>query len=267
MARPLLFLILGLTVGGAFAWWQVAPDSESSAAAGDPQRPGGSAAGFAELEARIAALEAQLATEAALAPDLSRVAIDPRTDEPGSVTPSVAAASASTDIDMPPDRNSRMRRFLTRRGLADNEIDAVIAFESRRRLANLDSDWEQRREAYLAGELDTATENGYFDELRAAIGDDTFERYMAAVGRGLGISAIIPGTAAEYAGIQTGDIIRSYNGERVFTSAHLNTLTVQGERGESVSIEVVRDGEVVAVTIPRGPIGVETGGRQRLRRP
>ncbi|MEO0578893.1 MAG: PDZ domain-containing protein, partial [Pseudomonadota bacterium] len=125
--------------------------------------------------------------------------------------------------------------------------------------------WERRREAYVNGEQDRSTATSYFDELRAAVGDETFERYLNAQGLGLNVASIIPGTAAEYAGLQAGDVVQNYNGQRVFTADQLNALTVAGARGESVSIDVLRDGQTVTVTIPRGPIGIQTGGRRRGR--
>jgi len=47
-----------------------------------------------------------------------------------------------------------------------------------------------------------------------------------------------------------------YAGERVFNVRDLNNLTVQGTAGESVLIEVERNGSPLQLTIPRGPVGI-----------
>jgi S1-C subfamily serine protease len=62
----------------------------------------------------------------------------------------------------------------------------------------------------------------------------------------------------------TGDRIARYNGERVFSISDLRRLTMQGNPGEDVVIEVERDGVLMQLTLPAGPIGI-TGTGARVR--
>jgi serine protease Do len=64
---------------------------------------------------------------------------------------------------------------------------------------------------------------------------------------------------AERSGLQVGDQIVSYAGSRVFDMRELNALTREGSSGESVTVEVRRNGQTVTVQVPRGPLGVSGG--------
>lgn len=54
--------------------------------------------------------------------------------------------------------------------------------------------------------------------LRAELGDDEFERYRAALGRptAVAVGGVGERSAAANAGLQSGDVVRAYDGERVF---------------------------------------------------
>jgi len=91
-----------------------------------------------------------------------------------------------------------------------------------------------------------------------------YERYLKANNRSTNVSvgSILGSSPGENAGLQTGDRIVRYAGERVFNVRDLNNLTVQGTAGESVLIEVERNGSPLQLTIPRGPVGINAN-RQR----
>jgi S1-C subfamily serine protease len=59
--------------------------------------------------------------------------------------------------------------------------------------------------------------------------------------------------------LQPGDEIVRYDGTRVFNISDLNRQTMLGEPGESVVVDITRDGMPMQVVMPRGPIGVSTG--------
>jgi S1-C subfamily serine protease len=74
---------------------------------------------------------------------------------------------------------------------------------------------------------------------------------------------VLASSAAERAGLQPGDQIISYAGTRVFDTRELNSLTRQGTPNESVNVTVIRNGQTVNVQVPRGPLGVSSGGGGR----
>ena len=98
------------------------------------------------------------------------------------------------------------------------------------------------------------------NQLREKIGDDYYERYLKANGypAAAEIRSVIKGSPAENAGLKAGDKIISYAGQRVFNMRDVSRLTLDGEEGEAVLLEVERDGTTTQLTIPRGPVGVSS---------
>jgi C-terminal processing protease CtpA/Prc len=98
--------------------------------------------------------------------------------------------------------------------------------------------------------------------LRKEIGDGEYEKYLTATNRPTRVQVmdVLASSVAERSGLQAGDQIVSYAGTRVFDMSELNALTRQGTAGESVTVEVQRNGQVVQVQVPRGVLGVEGGG-------
>ena len=71
------------------------------------------------------------------------------------------------------------------------------------------------------------------------------------------VTSVIAGSPAEAAGIQPGDIVDTYAGERIFTQTELRGATTDGEFGELVPVQLRRtDGSRVQTWLPRGPLGI-----------
>ncbi|MEO0423508.1 MAG: PDZ domain-containing protein [Pseudomonadota bacterium] len=115
--------------------------------------------------------------------------------------------------------------------------------------------WQRRRDAFLASpegfRLDV------LNPLRAELGDDTYARYLSTLGRStaVAVGALPEGSEVAAAGLRGGDQLTHYDGQRVFHLHELHALSVQGERGEYVHVQLLRDGETVYLVIPRGPLG------------
>ncbi len=99
---------------------------------------------------------------------------------------------------------------------------------------------------------------GNLSTMRENMDDETYARYLYALGRPnqVRVTRVISGSAAETAGLQAGDVIRSYDTERLFSNRALRTATRAGEAGELVPVEVVRNDQTMQVYIPRGPLGI-----------
>jgi len=134
-------------------------------------------------------------------------------------------------------------------------IEAGFAAEEAARIVQIESEEDVRSLA------DT-------NPIRAELGDQNYERYLEANGlpTSAQIGSVINGSPGANAGLRAGDNITAYAGKRVFNLNDINYLTVRGNIGESVLVEVDRDGNSVQLTIPRGPIGISDGGRRRFRR-
>jgi hypothetical protein len=74
------------------------------------------------------------------------------------------------------------------------------------------------------------------------------------------VDEVMTGSVAAGAGLQAGDVILGYAGERVFSPLELRDATSVGTAGESITLDVVRDGRQIRVVVPRGPLGVRVEG-------
>jgi hypothetical protein len=98
--------------------------------------------------------------------------------------------------------------------------------------------------------------------LRKEMGDAEYEKYLKAMGQRTEVQVmdVLASSTAEKAGLKAGDQIVSYAGQRVFDMRDLNSLTRQGTPGETVTVEVQRNGQTVQLQVTRGVLGVESGG-------
>jgi len=71
-------------------------------------------------------------------------------------------------------------------------------------------------------------------------------------GTGFRIGHVQPGSAAEKAGIRTGDIILKFNGEKVTNFDALRELIGKNKAGEAVDLNLLRNDEPLVVTVELG---------------
>ncbi|MEM1262634.1 MAG: PDZ domain-containing protein [Pseudomonadota bacterium] len=263
----LVAALVGATASALYARSAVAPTPTTAAA---PFALPDALETIATLEARVAVLEQRLEQNsnediAAIVPP--EAAVRETADAPEDASVAQVSEREQLRALWRRDPQAARRKMLARNGLRDDEIDRIVTFEQERQVRDLDADWDLRRNMYLEGTLPTPRRDSYFEELRTVLGDESFERYLSAQGMSMSISSVMPGTAAEYSGLRAGDVIQNYNGTRVYSSGQLNRLTVAGERGEPVTIDVLRDGRTVTLSLPRGPIGIQTGRNRATGRP
>ncbi len=147
-------------------------------------------------------------------------------------------------------------------GLTDQEFASMQQRAQALYLENFQEEWLQRREAFLAG----AQAQDSRDQLRSELGDDAYDRYLYASGRPnrVRVRRVMVGSAAAQAGIAEGDVLLSYDGERLFGFDDLRTASYQGEPGDTVLLEVRRDdGTVSQMIVTRGPMGISGYGGWR----
>jgi C-terminal processing protease CtpA/Prc len=93
---------------------------------------------------------------------------------------------------------------------------------------------------------------------RTEIGDQAYDRYLYQTGENnrVRVSSVIPGSEAELAGLEPGDVIESYGDGRIFDFTDLRNSTATGERGELVPVVIQRGDTFIEALVPRGPLGV-----------
>jgi len=149
-------------------------------------------------------------------------------------------------------------------GFSEDEARRVLEQESESAFKALHLAWEAQRNGET---IDRYSSD--FDPLaimRSEMGDDSYARYLEAQGQptAIKISQVLGGSPGSKIGLQPGDELVSYGGDRVFSIRDLRNGSMQGNPDEDVVIEIERDGTRMQLTLPRGPIGI-TGSGVNLR--
>ena len=279
MLKTVLLVLAGLVAGLGIAFW-LQPSSESPVAA---EAASGSAtvtrsdANAGVSEARLQALEDAFAAEVD-----QRVALEAHVAELSSQLEALgerparapgAGQNGGAGLDpavvqerirvrreaataTPQERQRLAIDRLIAAGFAPDRAEWINRRTQELRMQTMQSQYEARREGRPPpADVEAST-------LRAELGDQDYERLLSAQGRptSVNITGVLASSPAERAGLQQGDEIVSYDGKRVFDVQELNELTLGGTSGESVVVDVRRNGQTLQLVLPRGPIGVYGGG-------
>ncbi len=153
---------------------------------------------------------------------------------------------------------------LIRGGISSTVAEDIIRRKNSIDLKRLELQDRAKRENYL----DTQR---YFDELdeinqqdvnlREELGDARYDEYLYAGKQNnrVRVASVMLGSAAEQSGIHKGDIVLSYDNKKMFNWRELKNATTEGQLGEFVSINIIREGEIYSFTVPRGPLGIQLG--------
>jgi len=286
---------VGAAAAIALFAWRVArePAREGPAAATADlasSRPFGSVPGLAsggrersDLEQRLARLENRLAQEAAERQQLqerfdavaAELAGRGGAELPADGSPPASAAPgspATVASDAAPVNAIDYGKSAMERALAAAGLDPATAEDIKRRQDELAmSEMYLRDQATREQWLNTPRFNEEMaaieaqrTSVRAEIGDDAYDRYLYALGQPnrVRIDDVMLQSPAADAGLQTGDMIVRYGDARIFAPEELVAQTRDGTTGESVRLEVIRNGERLEVEVPRGPLGLRIAATQ-----
>ena len=145
-------------------------------------------------------------------------------------------------------------------GFTEDEARAILQRESEAQFKAMQAAWEAQRNGDRYDPFSSTTSTQSI--LRAEIGDEAYARYLEVQGQPTAVSVtqVLTGSPGNGAGLQAGDQLVSYDGDRIFSMSDLRNQTMQGEPGEDVVIEIDRDGMRMQLTLPRGPIGITGNG-------
>jgi C-terminal processing protease CtpA/Prc len=154
-------------------------------------------------------------------------------------------------------RESRLDR-LVESGISPERAEWILKRESELQMEVMQARFDARRSGEPFDPFDSRMNPNAV--LRSEIGDTAYEQYLQANGRQttISVSSVLESSPGQRAGLQPGDQIVSYGGARVFDVSDLNRQTMLGEPGESVVVDIMRDGVPMQIVMPRGPVGVST---------
>lgn len=298
MKRSVLVGAVLLAIGGGAAAFLISSPSHdelsagsvrsgdaSPARAGHPGERTNSDPDRAELERRLRILETSVAKETA-----ERQRLEERLDDvtaqlaardggtgatakaedanpaAGAESPQVVAQDAAVDAGGDGDR-SAMERALLAAG-----IDAAAAAEIKHRhdelaMSEMYLRDQASREQWLDSERFTqemAALEAQQTSVRDEIGDDAYDRYLYALGETnrVRVDDVLSQSPAAEAGLLAGDMIVRYADARIFAPGELVTQTRDGTAGETVRLEIIRNGQRLEVEVPRGPLGLRIAATQ-----
>lgn len=221
---------------------------------------GGIGERVARLEEQVALLTSRLEEFGARPPVAP--ASDPRaalasSDSGDGVVSVVAAATTGGSPGAAPISGNDARERTIQR-LIDYGFTYARAEALHRRQEELLSEFLQAR--YDAERRGEPSPPDHFPDLalRRELGEAEYEQLREALGQptAVAILTVLQDSAAARGGIREGDRIVSYAGQRVYDGRELMSLLREGTPGESVMVEVERDGGIVQIAVPRGPLGV-----------
>ncbi|HWM27988.1 MAG TPA: PDZ domain-containing protein [Woeseiaceae bacterium] len=265
------------TLGAAFAGARFIPGNDAGGRqdAGPAPTAGAEASSFdrsAPLAERIRALE-QAVSDERYARQLLQEELIVLTEEIDALTADREAAVAAETSPTPAQTElasagSRRRgrsvdtaARLLEAGFAAGQAEWIAQRESELQMETLRARYEAERTGELMDFYRSRTAAS--DALRAEVGDADYERYLEATARStsVSVSSVLESSPAQRAGLKPGDQIVRYDGERIFSMSELTRATMQGQPGEQVPVDVLRDGVTMQMVLPRGPIGI-SGGRR-----
>jgi len=152
------------------------------------------------------------------------------------------------------------RRQLVQGGFSEARAGQILDLEDRIRMQALQAEYDARRQGESYNAWQQASE--YQSALRDTLGDADYEKYLTANGATASIivGQVLNSSPASRAGLQPGDEIVSYDGNRVFNLNELREMAFEGDPGEDVIVDIERDGQRMQLVLPRGPLGITGGG-------
>ena len=150
------------------------------------------------------------------------------------------------------------REAMIESGLSPDRADWILQRESELRFESIQARFDARNSDEPQNPFDPSFNPEAM--LRAELGDREYEMYLEASGRptSVGISNIMESSPGQRAGLQSGDEIVGYDGQRIFSTSELMQQTMVSGEG-NVVVDLIRDGAPMQIVLPRGPIGVEIG--------
>jgi hypothetical protein len=264
-----LALVVALALGLAGLIWRSASSSQTAPRSEALPRAAAVPAPFDPGAGALAQLGAQLAEERAARQALAEEVASLRTE-----VAKLSGAASSPVAALPPGHPALAPGAAPPAGAPEFDEQALLdAGFGEREAQQLRERLEQQelerlylrdravREGWLASPrfvqessaLDAKTRG-----LREELGDERYDWLLFASGQSnrVVVQSVLESSPAGTAGMRAGDAIVSYADARLFDAVSLRDATTQGRPGETVPVEISRDGETLRVFVPRGPLGV-----------
>ena len=279
MQKILIAIAISSAVAFATASWIYTADTKPEVAATTTEFPSSFDTGL-PVEDRIAALERAVSDER-FARQLLQEEVFYLTSEleefsnASTFSPDEEVASATSEEEESESRSSRREQWRRRNsiegkmealieaGFLPSQASMIVQRESELQMESIKARYEAEKSGDSSEYWRNRTSSS--ETIRQELGDADYERYLVANGRStnVSVSSVIESSPAQSAGLQAGDEIVRYAGERVFSMTDLTRETMNGLAGQNVVVDIMRNGNPMQIVMPRGPVGISGGRRSR----
>lgn len=249
----------------------ISRNHDSIIVANDP-----SSAGTSDVEARLASLEAAITVEREARQLLEDELLFlyetlDSIESNGEPTPSAVggneqnrrpAVTRSQFIASGRNDPEQRKALLIAAGFSDVRAEWLLQRESELRMEAMQLRYEAMRSPDGVRPIEALMSPDRL--LRNEIGDAEYELYLEAqnLPTSVNINSVFGASPAQTAGLQQGDRITHYDGERVYSTFDLTRQTMEGEPGANVVVDFIRDGVPMQVVMQRGPLGIRASRRR-----
>jgi hypothetical protein len=189
------------------------------------------------------------------------------------INPADTGYEASAENSNPPDRPRSQSSFAPARPVEPNQHDLLAAGVSadvadqllrrisqqnyrRLELQNLIRRYPNQAAQYR-NELRELNQNKI--SLRSELDEASYDKYLYHSGQNnrVEVSSVMAGSPAESSGFSAGDIILSYDNKKILNWTDIRQATLSGDINNYTNVDVLRNGERITLTVPRGTLGVQ----------
>ena len=268
-----LALVAGITIG-AYATRDSLDESAQAPAGTRPAESSsiasnagaGSSFDGADIDALRQLLDDEMRARRALERRVRDLGRQVETLERAAADPAVGNDPAATgDADSAATGDRRAAGWFDTQALIDSGMDDALAGELQLfyeqvemerlylRDQSLREDWD--RQAYRSALDEIEDREG---ELRQRLGEEGYDAYLYASGQPnrVAVTSVIASAPAGQVGIEAGDHILRYDNQRIYNWFELREATAGGNVGDTVAVEVDRDGQTLQFYLARGPLGI-----------
>ena len=147
---------------------------------------------------------------------------------------------------------------LTDIGLSDPEVEEIQTRWQRFEMEKLYLDDAARREGTFGKPQYRRNLEALRDGLRSDLGPEGYDAYLYATAQPnrVIIQNVLPDSPAALAGLESGDVVIDYAGERVFSPGEFKRATIRGDPEDLVLVGVLRNDQLMSFRLSRGPLGI-----------
>lgn len=149
-------------------------------------------------------------------------------------------------------------------GISQATIQKILTFIAQNRTGLLELRYQASQEGWQDSDKYRTAIDFFSDlneEIKSVTSPAEYDHYLYASGldNRVIVEQVYSGSQAEALGIQRDDIILKYGSEYIFSMADLIRLTTELKPGQTVLIELMRNGSSLFYSAQSGPLGIEMG--------